>query len=217
MPTISIGFEWPRGRDYEIVEPDLPRSERDPFAKTIDEPHIRQVGPNERERPARRPLEISPSLHLDFAKLRHSREDCLRFARSWGLLRTYAQPGAQEPLSRWFKEIDRMKASVGGLRRAFEEKVIPKPGFLITELDVILVPGKPDGRLALSLRPKVLVDAMRVQLAQSIAGGNEISVCEVCGSWFEKGGRGGDAKRSIARFCSDKCRNQFHNERRASK
>jgi len=110
-----------------------------------------------------------------------------------------------------------MKASVGGLRRAFEEKVIPKPGFLITELDVILVPGKPDGRLALSLRPKVLVDAMRVQLAQSIAGGNEISVCEVCGSWFEKGGRGGDAKRSIARFCSDKCRNQFHNERRASK
>jgi hypothetical protein len=32
-----------------------------------------------------------------------------------------------------------------------------------------------------------------------------------------KGGRGGAAKRSIARFCSDRCRNQFHNDRRASK
>jgi hypothetical protein len=216
MPTIAIGFEWPRGRVYELVEPELPRSKNNPFAATIDELHIRQTGLTEREKPARRPLEISSRLHLDFAKLKTD-EDCLHFARSWGLLRTHAEKGAQEPLSLWRREIDRMNTSIDGLRRAFEEKVIPQLGALVTSLDVLLLAGKPDGRPTLSLRPTILLDAMRLQLAQSIAGGNVINVCPVCDSWFEKGGRGGDAKRSIAKFCSDKCRNQFHNDRRVSK
>ncbi len=216
MATISIGFEWPRGRTYEIVEPALPRS-KDPFAKTIDEPHIRQTGRTEREIPARQPLEIHPSLHLDFAGLGHSPDACLQFARSWGLLTQPAEVGAQEPLSRWFREIEVMRQTVEGLRRAFEEKVVPIRGALITDLEVLLVSGKPDGRPTLSLRPFNLLGAMRIQLAQSVASGNAINVCPVCGNWFEKGGRGGDAKRSIARFCSDRCRTQFHNDRRTSK
>src|SRR5262249_33224748 len=136
----------------------------------------------------------------------------------WGLLRTYAERGAQEPLSLWQREIKLMKATVRALRRAIDEDAIPSRGALITaELEVLLVPGKPDGWPVLSFRPRILRDAMRIQLAQSIAGGNAISVCPICGVWFQRGGRGGDAKRSIARFCSDKCRNTFHNKQRASK
>jgi hypothetical protein len=111
-----------------------------------------------------------------------------------------------------------MKTTIEALRRAVDEKVIRSgKNALITTIDVLLVSGQPDGRPTLSLRPQNLIDAMRIQLAQSIASGNLINVCPICGAWFEKGGRGGSAKRSIARFCSDKCRNQFHNERRASK
>jgi hypothetical protein len=216
MPTISIGFEWPRGRGYAVVEPALRRSKGDPFAAKFDEPHIRQTGRTEKENPARRPLEIHPSLYLEFAKLKSS-DDYITFARNWGLLKNYAELGAQEALSLWKREIETMKETVESLRRAIDEKVIRPRGFLITTIDVFLVSGLPDGGPALSLQPQNLRDAMRIQLAQSIASGNLINVCPVCGQWFEKGGRGGGAKRSIARFCSDKCRNQFHNERRASK
>ena len=215
MSKISIGFEWPKGRTYEIVGPSAPRSKDNPF---LDEPHIRQTSRTEKENPARRPLEIHPSLHLAFAKLDGSAESCRHFAQNWGLLRRYAEIGAQEPLSLWQREIKTMKDTVEGLRRAFDEKVIPSRGALITtELEVVLVPGKPDGRAVLSFRPRILRDAMRIQLAQSIASGNAVNACPVCGSWFERGGRGGDVKRSIARFCSDRCRNAFHNKQRASK
>jgi hypothetical protein len=210
LSKIDIGFEWPKGAAYEIVAPALPRS------TTIDEPHIRQTGDTEKKK--QRPLEIRPSLHLDFAQLDGSAEACLRFARDWGLLRAYAKIGAQEPLSRWQSEIKLMKTTVRALRRAIDEDVIPSRGALITaELEVWLVPVKPDTWPVLSFRPRTLREAMRIQLAQSIASGNAISVCPICGVWFERGGRGGEAKRSIARFCSNKCRNAFHNKQRASK
>jgi hypothetical protein len=219
---ISIGFEWPRGRSYEIVEPPLPRSKNDPLAKTIDEPHIRQTGRTEKETPERQPLEIHPSLYLDFAKLDGSAEfaeACRRFAQNWGLLTQYAEPNAQEPLSLWRREIKTMKDTIERLRRAFEEKIIPSRGdWIPTDLQLVLAfPGKPDGRPVPLFRPRTLRDAMRVQLVQSIARGNAVNVCPVCGGWFERGGRGGDVKRSIARFCSDRCRNAFHNKQRASK
>jgi hypothetical protein len=217
LSKIGIGFEWPRGRAYEIVEPSLP-SKGDPFAATIDEPHIRQTGRTEKENPAPRPLEMHPTLHLVFAQLDGSAEACLHFARNWGLLWKPAEVGAQERLSTWRSEIKTMKATIAGLRRAIDEDAFPSRGAIIdAELDVLLVSGKPDGRPVLSFRPKNLRNAMRIQLAQSIAGGNAISVCPICGAWFQRGGRGGDVKRSIARFCSDKCRNAFHNKQRASK
>jgi hypothetical protein len=51
---------------------------------------------------------------------------------------------------------------------------------------------------------------MRLQLAQSIGSGKDISVCRACDKWFETGGRGPGAKRAKAQFCPDKCRNDFH-------
>ena len=215
LSKVDIGFEWAKGEAYEIVEPSLPRSKDDPFAATIDEPHIRQTGRTEKK--MQRPLEMRPTLHLDFAHLDGSAESCRDFAQGWGLLWTYAEVGAKERLSTWQNEIKIMKATVQGLRNAIDEDAFPSRGVIIAETDLLLVSGKPDEWPVLSHRPRSLRNAMRIQLAQSIAGGNAISVCPICGAWFQRGGRGGDVKRSIARFCSDKCRNAFHNKQRASK
>ena len=215
MARINIDFEWPRGRAYELVDPVLPKTD-DPFAAKIDEPHIRQTGRTEKER--RTPLAIDSELHFRFANLDGTPEACLKFAHHWGLLRTYAETGAQEPHSLWRKEIQRMKATLEGLRRAVEENAIAPTGAPITEMDLMLLPGKPGDRPLLSFRPHNLLSAMRVQLAQSVAGGNSIRRCPVCNIWFETAGRGSaDTRRSIAIFCSKPCKNRHHYLRRAGK
>jgi hypothetical protein len=109
-----------------------------------------------------------------------------------------------------------MKDTLGGLRRAFEEKhPIAMRGAHIVPLDGKLVPGQPDGRPSFALEPQNLIDAMRLQLALSIAGGNTLHSCEQCGQPFESGAT---AKRIMAKFCSDECRKRFfYEQRRASK
>jgi hypothetical protein len=219
LANININFPWPVGRRYEIVKPALPKKDN-PFAAEIDEPHIRQIGAGQDER---QPIATSEELYLKFADLGKAKaaefeSECLKFAHWFGLLRIFAEAGAQEPLSVWRREIKRMRDSIEGLRRAHEEGLFPSAGVLITDVTAQLVPGKPDGGLTLSLRPNVLLDAMRLQMAQSIASGRSIAVCQNCQGWFETGGgRGTGAKRLKATFCSDKCRNDFHYQQRRAK
>lgn len=200
MAKIAIDFEWPRGHTYECAKADG------------GDWLIRQTSKGADE--SFKPLEIRDQLYRDFAKLDGSRDACLTFARSFGLLRTRAEEGAEERLSYWRREIERMKQSIEGLRRAFEENhpIVAGVGAHITEIGVTLKPTKPDGKPALVFEPRVLIDGMRLQLAQSIASGNEIHVCEECGTWFEVGG--GGAKRTIARFCSTPCKGKFHYKQR---
>jgi hypothetical protein len=208
--NLAIDFLWSKGRAYEIVVPSGPRS-KDPFALHVREAMIRQKG---KGCDSVRPLDIHNNLYLDFVKLADPAA-CAEFASRWGLLRKRCEAGAEEPLSFWRAEIKRMKDTLGGLRRAFEEKhPIAMRGAYIVPLDVKLVPGKPDGRPSLALEPHDLIDAMRVQLAQNIAGGNTLHTCEQCSQPFESGAT---AKRIIAKFCSDECRKRFHYEHRRVK
>jgi len=212
MAAINIDFPWSRGRTYKVIEPTLQSSD---FAARIDEPHIQQTG---RTEPLERPLLHNPHLYLDFAQLDGSSESCRRFAEKWGLLRTHAEVGAHEPLSYWCDQIRTMHESVEGLRRAIEEQLLPPLGAFITdEIELFVVLDKLDGRPALSFKPRSLVKAMRIQLAQSIASGKSIEVCQNCNRWFEVGGRGPGTKRAKTKFCSDKCRNDFHYDQRRVK
>jgi hypothetical protein len=177
-----------------------------------DEPHIQQKGKGGEKI---RPLEMHNNLYLEFVRLDGSARACTAFATKWGLLKT-RYGDAPERLSMWRAEIKRMKDTLGGLRRAFEEKhpITTRRGAYIVPLDLKLVSGKPDGRPSLALEPENLVEAMRVQLAQNIAGGNTLHTCEQCGQPFESGAT---AKRIMAKYCSDECRKRFHYEhRRAS-
>jgi hypothetical protein len=200
MTNTAISFEWSRGYGYEISG--------DVIRQTL------------RGRDRTHPLEIHKTLYLAFAGLDGTPDVCLEFARAWGLLTTRAKLDASEPLDFWRKQIRSMNAWIRGvpmIRTANSHRVEAS----MASVDVVLASGDPwvpglatIPKPTLVLRPHSLFDAMMVQLALSTAGGNMLATCEQCGSPFEVGASG---KRSIARFCSDTCRNRFHYERRAVK
>ncbi|MGY4624586.1 hypothetical protein [Bradyrhizobium sp. USDA 4486] len=207
MSAINIEFLWPVAERYELVEPG-PDDKSNALA-AIREPVIQQIGKSE----PRQPLATTADLYLRFAALKNYPEGkpfaeaCLRFAHDYGFVQTYGYDGEFETLESWRSAVEFMNETMHGLRRAKNENALPRAGAAITDVGVMLLPGKPEPKVV--LRPRVLLDAMRLQLAQSIAGGRGLQACENCGNWFEVGGRRG-AKRVGSKFCSDACRNEFH-------
>jgi hypothetical protein len=203
---IFIDFPWERGRQYECVKRRRKRSEFAAAAYEVDDRVIRQM---DEANDSIRPLEVRGRLYLDFAELDGSPEKCIQFAQSWGLLGIpHAHAGAEERLSDWRSAIAHMKDAINGLRRAFDQKhpIVSAFGAAIVPVKAKLIADK-HGLPRWAFQPETLVDAMRLQAAQAIVSGRAVHVCEQCGSWFESGA---NAKRSIARFCSDKCRAKFH-------
>ena len=70
-------------------------------------------------------------------------------------------------------------------------------------------------RPALVLQPQNLLDAMYLQLAKFVAGDGVLRTCKQCGEWFECGAT--ESRRSIALFCSERCKNRFHYLERAKR
>ena len=198
MATTDIDFIWHRARDYGL---DL--SKRGQV--------IRQKGRLEPYSPLR-----MENLPFQFAKLDGSPEGCLEFAKHFGFLETVPGQGDEELIADWRHSI----AYVRGWVELLAGRLVPDPqGQLrtavfagrapITKVDVLISVDAP-GSQRMVLRPPTLLSAMLLQLAQSSA----IATCRQCGMWFEVGA---DGKRSIAKFCSDRCRNRFNYERRAKK
>jgi hypothetical protein len=191
----EIDFEWIHayakdgGRAYEYVDK-----------------KIRQVG---RGIETRRPLEIDRALYLKFAKLDGSPAACVEFAQTWGLLTTLALPGAEEPIDLWRDEIKHAKFWLRGLSEA--SVPLGRAVSFVTHVRVGVEFNSSRETPRLLLTPTNLRDAMLLQLVQAIAGGVVIQVCEQCGEWFTAGG---DARRSVAKFCSERCKNRHHYERR---
>jgi hypothetical protein len=144
------------------------------------------------------------------------------------LLRTHASAGAGERLDDWQREIRKMQGAMsflkatdeqpgGGVRTANSRRV----RFKMTSIDVALLSGPSDaqsnnfGRPTLVLQPQNLLDGMYLQLAKFVAGDGSLQVCKQCGEWFERGAT--EARRSIAIFCSEKCKNRFHYLERAKR
>lgn len=198
--VLNIDFAWPVGRKYKLVEPP-----EDPLA-AINEPYIQQDGPDQF---VQQPLKQG-RLFLNFADLLKAPDfgkACLRFAHQYGLPDTYAQDGATMTLRRWRMLAELISQSIDGLRRAQEENALPFHGASITEMQVLLLPGT-DGRPTLTLQSRTLGDAMRLQLGQSVAGGQTIQACENSGCpnlFVAGGGRGTGARRLHAKFCSGEC------------
>jgi hypothetical protein len=194
MTNIQVVSEWTRGRRYEHV----------PYKGGLA---IRQA---DKGRERFNPLDPvrATSLAVRFAALDGSPERCVAFANHFGLLTTPASFGAQEPLDIWQREIKKMKSliSMTDVVRSTNSRRIRMK---MATLNVGLQSGLPDTKPALVLWPQTLLDAMIVQFAQSKASGRTIRACQQCGNWFEQGF---DAKRSVAKFCSDRCRNRYHYE-----
>lgn len=189
--TIDVDFIWHRASSYEL-------------GVSARGKVIRQKGRLAPYSPLR--LETLP---LHFAKLDGSPKACLDFATRFGFLETVPGAGDEESVSDWRHSI----MLVRGWVEMIAAGNLALPGLasnsLITTVDV-LVGYEPSGARRLVLRPRALLNAMLLQLAQSSA----IATCQQCGQWFEVGAAG---KRVVAKFCSDKCRNRFNYERRAEK
>jgi hypothetical protein len=215
---IDIGFEWTRGLDYEWVEEDGAR-----IIRQVEVPGIkRQTQKDEPLRYTTKPL------YMRFADLDGSADACVGFARAYGLLKTRASTKASERLDDWQREIRKMRGSRTALKATDEE-----PGGIartanwartrlrMTSIDVALLSGLSDAqgnnfsRPTLVLQPQNLLDGMYLQLAKFVAGDGSLQVCKQCGEWFERGAT--ESRRSIAIFCSEKCKNRFHYLERAKR
>jgi hypothetical protein len=190
MANTGISFEWSKGWGYEFS--------RD--GKVIRQSH--------RGRDRTHPLENHKTLYLEFAAL-DSPGSILTFASSCGLLTTRAQLDAEEPLTLWREKIRSMKKWITGVKMLWNARNLE--AHMASVKVMLIASGDAGPKPMLVLRPATLWDAMMTQLALSTAGGNSLATCEQCGNPFEVGASG---KRSIAKFCSDECRNRFHNQRR---
>jgi hypothetical protein len=84
----------------------------------------------------------------------------------------------------------------------------------IGELKVFLVNS---GRgVSMQIRPSNTHDALMYVAAMEIARGTTVQACDNCGKPFLEGGERDlrNKKRAGSRFCSDKCRYEYHNEER---
>jgi hypothetical protein len=85
----------------------------------------------------------------------------------------------------------------------------------VGHLEVLL--SSKSGNATIQIQPDTTRDALMYRAAQMIAGGTTQQSCANCGERILVGGAGRDSKnkkRSDARFCSDKCRSNYHNEAR---
>jgi hypothetical protein len=131
MATIQTDFEWAVGHGYECGIDDK--------AEQV----IRQTNPG---RDFRRPLEINPRLYLAFAELDGSPDACLKFAKSWGLLRQPAKLGAFERLDDWQREIEKMIGFVNAARMV-------ELGGIRMRIMIELVSGEQGGKPVMIMHP----------------------------------------------------------------
>jgi len=193
----DISFSWTRFHSYKIAKVGSRKLIR-PVGRKSDQVELLKI---ETEKP----------LFLKFAELDGSDEAILQFARTWGLLQT-EKPTAGEFLVDWQKLIQQMHQRIGFLKDEPPRKPDNGDAWKITSLDVLLVPravGVVEGdRYSIVLQPRNLLEAMNLQLAKSFASGGFIRACKQCSNLFEAGA--GESRRSIAIFCSEKCKNRFH-------
>lgn len=205
---IEIGLQWSKARAYEAANVKGVRVIR----PVGERPHL--VEPFK--------IEGNKPLHVRFANLDGSEKSCLKFANAYGLLRSpfKESPYLAEQLDDWKKEIRDINGLVLGLQLQVNEDT---PGGItllgsshkapvrLISIGAVLVPGSFGERPKLSFRPETLLDAMHLQLGLFLTTDGSLQSCKQCGKWFERGTT--KARRSIAIFCSEKCKNRSHYER----
>jgi hypothetical protein len=172
----------------------------------------------------RRPLEVTPTIHTEFANLDGSEQSCLGFAHKYGLLNMAGYPPnnlfGNEPfewLRDWKGYIQRLKGIMAfcefgrdNPRQAWKQ-FNNREFEPITQFEPVLSMQGPRAPPSLSWRCTSLIGAIELQAIQSILGGHTSLQCAECSTWFEIGPK---ARRSLAKFCSRLCKDRFHNRQK---
>jgi hypothetical protein len=164
----------------------------------------------------RRPLEQNPSLYAEFVGLDGSSQACLMFAQKYGPLTSMP---ALDTLRFWRGHIDYMRSLIQFCELGQSN---PKEAFrrfgrqersLYSTLDFSVSMQTPNAPPVIQIRCKDLMGAMELQAVQSIIAGRKSLQCIECSTWFEIGG---GARRSQSKFCSQRCKDSYHNRLKAS-
>jgi hypothetical protein len=160
-------------------------------------------------------------INFDPEELSKLKRNVLSIARCIGMLimhdqdYQWDQPGfiLAEPLSDWIAAASSIQIAFGIL----EHHDFDLPPQLISVHDYleILLSKRLGEQPLLHIHPTSTRAALIYRAAQMVAQGTASQVCKNCGTLFLEGGeRDLRKKRAGSRFCSDKCRYEYHNEKR---
>ena len=126
------------------------------------------------------------------------------------------QPGfiLAEPLSEWIQAASSIQVAFS--IRDYQGDLDLPPQMISghDHLDILLS-NRLGGPISLHIRPSSTRAALIYRAAQMVAQGTASQVCKNCGTLFLEGGeRDRRKKRAGSRFCNDKCRYEYHNEKR---
>ena len=208
MSRIAIEFEWVRDpKGYRLAETGRPKMLRVVRKGTGNKPEDFQLF---------RPL-ASDLLFKIYANLAKTPNGVLEFVSRFGSL-TYEgwDPTKGEPVTSVMRDADHMRQVLGfwdgdqKQQRLFGPPPTTGPG---SSLDAMVIWDPAAKALKWELRPKSLLDALWLQLGQSLTTGAQIRQCEHCGDWFEVGL--GTGRRLDAKFCRDEHRIAFNSLKRS--
>jgi hypothetical protein len=172
-----------------------------------------------------RPLDQNPSLYAQFANLDGSEKACLKFAENYGTL--IFKPGSIrwptssigefETLGEWRSSIKWIRDTI---RRCELSRDNPQEAFrqfgkrdkTLFGVKLTLSVKSAHSPATVDAGPENLFAALELQAIQSILGGRRSHQCIECTNWLEIGA---GARRSLAKFCSTRCKDSYHNRLKA--
>ena len=140
-----------------------------------------------------------PMLYSDFANVNTS-EQLLEFITKYGPLTDK-------------NEIRRLLDDAAEMRECLLRGKLPS--WPIADLKASFSTEKGSGNTVIKFTPARLLDALWLQLGQSLSGGTTVRKCDHCDALFPIGGKSN--RRLVARFCSDKCRIEHNSLERTRK
>jgi hypothetical protein len=151
--------------------------------------------------------------HIDAEELSVLKKNVLLIARHIGML--HGSPTKPETDIGYAECLESWVQTTKWIQRAFSVRDIKENyARIVGELKIYLV--NRGHRVSMHIRPHTTVDALMYVAALEIARGTTFQACAKCGKPFLEGG-GRDRrnkKRAGSRFCSDRCRYEYHNEQR---
>jgi hypothetical protein len=209
---LEINFDWPVASEYVVRKSLWGKGQRAIYVAENATITVRQ------------PLDENPSLYAEFAKLDGSEKACLNFAHRYGTLLFDPRnpnamgPGDTERLRIWRGFIDNVR---GIIQRCELSRANPREAFrqfgkkdrALTDVGLSLSIKNSNSPATLEMRVPNLITAMELQAIQSILLGGRKSVqCIECSRPFLIGG---GARRSQSKFCSARCKDNYHNRLKA--
>ena len=174
----------------------------------------------------RRPLEENASLYAEFANLDGSEKACLDFAHKYGTLfhansaktRIITNQPELDSFMNWKHEIKNIRDII---RRCELSRSNPAEAFRrfgkrdkrIFGATMLLSVKNPHSPATLEIWTETLIAGIQLQAIRSILLEGRKSVqCFECSRPFEIGG---GARRSQSKFCSTRCKDNYHNRLKA--